>query len=114
MLEVPFGKMPNGDAVTRDLVEMPHLIIGGVTGSGKSGFLHSLVCSLAQSHLSIRRLRDIPDGSLLREREMERDGISVFQRSIEPCADPAEIARKVKLAFKRIRSLLERRQASCH
>ena len=33
---------------------------------------------------------------------MEHDGITVFQRSIETCADPAEIARKVKLAFKRM------------
>ena len=28
--------------------------------------------------------------------------ITVFQRLIETCADPAEIARKVKLAFKRM------------
>ena len=28
--------------------------------------------------------------------------VTVFQRSIETCADPAEIARKVKLAFKRM------------
>ena len=33
---------------------------------------------------------------------MGHDGITVFQRSIEACADPAEIARKVKLAFKRM------------
>lgn len=33
---------------------------------------------------------------------MGHDGITVFQRSIETCADPAEIARKVKLAFKRM------------
>ena len=32
---------------------------------------------------------------------MEHNEIAVFQRSIETCADPAEIARKVKLAFKR-------------
>ena len=28
--------------------------------------------------------------------------ITVFQRSIETCGDPAEIARKVKLAFKKM------------
>ena len=28
--------------------------------------------------------------------------ITAFHRSIEACADPAEIARKVKLAFKRM------------
>ena len=33
---------------------------------------------------------------------MEHNEIAVFQRSIETCADPAEIARKVKLAFKRM------------
>lgn len=34
--------------------------------------------------------------------DMANDGLTVFQRSIETCADPAEIARKVKLAFKRM------------
>ena len=33
---------------------------------------------------------------------MEHDGVTVFERSIEACADPAEIARKVKLTFKRM------------
>lgn len=33
---------------------------------------------------------------------MEQNEIAVFQRSIETCADPEEIARKVKLAFKRM------------
>ena len=33
---------------------------------------------------------------------MEHNEITVFQRSIETCADTAEIARKVKLAFKRM------------
>lgn len=33
---------------------------------------------------------------------MEHKEITVFQRSIAACADPAEIARKVKLAFKRM------------
>lgn len=36
------------------------------------------------------------------ETNMEYDGVTVFQQSIETCADPAEIARKVKLAFKRM------------
>ena len=35
-------------------------------------------------------------------RVMEYNEITVFHRSIEACADPAEIARKVKLAFKRM------------
>ena len=33
---------------------------------------------------------------------MDKSEIAVFQQTIEACGDPAEIARKVKLAFKRI------------
>ena len=33
---------------------------------------------------------------------MEYSEITIFQQSIETCADPAEIARKVKLAFKKM------------
>ena len=33
---------------------------------------------------------------------MDQNEIAVFQQSIEACEDPAEIARKVKLAFKRM------------
>ena len=33
---------------------------------------------------------------------MEQNEIALFQRSIEACEDPAEIARKVKLMFKRM------------
>ena len=49
-LPVIFGKMSHGEIVTRDLARMPHLLIGGMTGSGKSVFLHDLVCSLVQNH----------------------------------------------------------------
>ncbi len=48
-LPVIFGVMPNGETITRDLARMPHLLIGGLTGAGKSVFLHSLVCSLVQN-----------------------------------------------------------------
>ena len=33
---------------------------------------------------------------------MDQNEIAVFQQAIETCEDPAEIARKVKLAFKRM------------
>ena len=49
-LPVVFGLMPNGEIISRDLAMMPHLLVGGVSGSGKSAFLHFLVCSLVQSY----------------------------------------------------------------
>ncbi|MCX7048259.1 MAG: DNA translocase FtsK, partial [Candidatus Sumerlaeota bacterium] len=39
------GKMISGQAMVADLVEMPHLLIAGTTGSGKSVCLNAIICS---------------------------------------------------------------------
>jgi S-DNA-T family DNA segregation ATPase FtsK/SpoIIIE len=51
-LPVVFGKTSNGEEVIRDLSRLPHLLIGGLTGFGKSVFLNSLICSLVQNNPS--------------------------------------------------------------
>jgi S-DNA-T family DNA segregation ATPase FtsK/SpoIIIE len=45
-LAVALGRDVSGQPVTADLATMPHLLIAGATGSGKSVCIHSLVCSL--------------------------------------------------------------------
>jgi len=45
-LTVCIGKDANGKNIITDIAEMPHLMIAGVTGSGKSVCLHSLIISL--------------------------------------------------------------------
>jgi hypothetical protein len=45
-LAVAMGKDIFGNAVTSDLAKMPHLLVAGSTGTGKSVFLNSFLCSL--------------------------------------------------------------------
>lgn len=49
-LYFPIGREPDGNDVFKDLSEMPHMLIGGSTGSGKTVFLHSMICSLLMNH----------------------------------------------------------------
>src|SRR3989304_2979128 len=46
MLSLVVGKDIFGEPVIRDLSKMPHLLIAGATGSGKSVALHSLILSI--------------------------------------------------------------------
>ena len=46
MLSLVIGKDIFGEPVIRDLSKMPHLLIAGATGSGKSVALHSLILSI--------------------------------------------------------------------
>jgi S-DNA-T family DNA segregation ATPase FtsK/SpoIIIE len=45
-LTLALGKDIFGNPVTTDLTRMPHLLVAGATGTGKSVFLNALLCSL--------------------------------------------------------------------
>ncbi len=45
-LEVAMGHDIFGNPVTSDLARMPHLLVAGATGTGKSVFLNAFLCSL--------------------------------------------------------------------
>lgn len=45
-LSIAFGIDINGNPVVGDLASMPHLLIAGATGSGKSVCMNTLICSL--------------------------------------------------------------------
>ncbi|MCF6514846.1 cell division protein FtsK [Lactobacillus sp. S2-2] len=46
VLEVPLGKDVNGDVISSDLTKMPHLLIAGSTGSGKSVAINGILTSI--------------------------------------------------------------------
>ncbi len=46
VLTVAMGKDIFGNSVTSDLAKMPHLLVAGSTGTGKSVFLNAFLCSL--------------------------------------------------------------------
>jgi DNA segregation ATPase FtsK/SpoIIIE, S-DNA-T family len=45
-LTVALGKGAGGESVVADLTKMPHLLIAGATGSGKTVCIHSTICCL--------------------------------------------------------------------
>ena len=49
-LYFPLGRTPDGKDLIENLAEMPHMLVGGSTGSGKSVFLFTLLASLLMTH----------------------------------------------------------------
>jgi len=45
-LTLALGKGAGGEAISADLIKMPHLLIAGATGSGKTVCLNSIICCL--------------------------------------------------------------------
>ncbi len=46
ILQVPLGKDVNGNVIAADLTKMPHLLIAGSTGSGKSVAINGIITSI--------------------------------------------------------------------
>ncbi len=49
-LAVALGKGAGGEAVVGDLAKMPHLLIAGATGSGKTVCLNAIICGLLMNN----------------------------------------------------------------
>lgn len=49
-LKVAIGKRMDGKNILADIESMPHMLIAGTTGSGKSVFMHQLIISLLIKH----------------------------------------------------------------
>lgn len=49
-LYFPLGRTPNGKNLIEDLSQMPHMLVGGSTGSGKSVFLFTMLAAMLMTH----------------------------------------------------------------
>lgn len=50
-LYVPFGVTEEGKTLLQDVSEIPHILVSGTTGSGKTAFIRSLMCMLMFQYL---------------------------------------------------------------
>ncbi|NOZ51492.1 MAG: DNA translocase FtsK [Chloroflexi bacterium] len=51
-LAIPIGRDVSGDPVALDLHKLPHLLIAGATGSGKSVTINAIICALLLNNTS--------------------------------------------------------------
>lgn len=66
-LKFPLGRTPEGYDLIKDLSEMPHMLIGGSTGSGKTVFLFTLIASLIKTHPSPKDMQLVLSSSGLED-----------------------------------------------
>jgi S-DNA-T family DNA segregation ATPase FtsK/SpoIIIE len=107
-LPIVLGASSTGRPVCLDLVSMPHLLVAGTTGSGKSVFLHSVICSLVSTlspedlklHLvdpkrvEFKEYGKLPhlDGKIIHE---QLDASKELEKLVEEMADRFKILERV-------------------
>lgn len=95
-LSVPLGVDEYGEEYFLDIAKMPHVLIGGTTGSGKSVLLHSVINSLIHK-LGPDRLRFILVDTK-RVELVQYDGLPHLLTT--PISDPKKVVLSLKWAIK--------------
>ncbi len=66
-LYFPLGRTPNGKDLIEDLGQMPHMLVGGSTGSGKSVFLFTMLAAMLMTHPNQDELQLVLSSSKLED-----------------------------------------------
>lgn len=49
LINVPLGQTDRGDVIVRDLSDIPHILIGGFTGTGKTSFVQTIIATISKT-----------------------------------------------------------------
>ena len=66
-LYFPLGRTPEGKDIIKDISELPHLLVGGSTGSGKTVFLFTMLAALLKTHRTADELQLVLSSSGLED-----------------------------------------------
>ena len=100
-LEVAFGKNIDGVIKSANFADFPHILVAGTTGSGKSVFTHSLICTLI--------MRNSPENLklvLIDPKKVEMSKYKDIPHLLCPIINDAEVA---KLTMDKLAEEMNRR-----
>jgi S-DNA-T family DNA segregation ATPase FtsK/SpoIIIE len=109
LLSFGLGLSASGEPVAADIAKMPHVLVAGATGSGKSVLIHSMVMSIL--------FRARPDEVKFVMIDPKRTELTFYEgipHLFDPMVDPARVAvitnpKDAAKALKALLSLMERR-----
>ncbi|MDX6769141.1 MAG: DNA translocase FtsK 4TM domain-containing protein [Elusimicrobiota bacterium] len=109
LLSFGLGLSASGEPQSADIAKMPHVLVAGATGSGKSVLIHSMVLSI------LYRAR--PDEVKLLLIDPKRTELTFYEgipHLFDPCVDPARVSvitspKDAAKSLKALVSLMEKR-----
>jgi len=99
--DIPFGKNISGELIYANLADLPHMLVAGSTGSGKSIFVHSVLMSLI--------MRNRPDELKLMVVDPKRVELTNYADIPHLICPIITDSRKAKVAFFKLVDEMERR-----
>ncbi len=109
LLSFALGLSASGEPVTADIAKMPHVLVAGATGSGKSVLIHSMVLSVL-----FRARPDEVKFVLIDPKRTELTFYEGIPHLFDPMVDPARVSvitnpKEAAKALKALVSLMEKR-----
>jgi DNA segregation ATPase FtsK/SpoIIIE-like protein len=99
--DIPFGKNISGELIYANITDLPHMLVAGSTGSGKSIFVHSILMTLI--------MRNRPDELKLMVVDPKRVELSNYADIPHLLCPIITESKKAKVAFNKLVDEMEKR-----